>query len=33
LNGHEIKGKGRLELKDGDVIELANEAKLAFRVI
>lgn len=33
LNGHEIKGKGKLELKDGDVIELANEAKLAFRVI
>lgn len=33
LNGHEIKGKGRLELKDGDMIELANEVKLAFRVI
>jgi hypothetical protein len=33
LNGNEIKGKGRFELKDGDVIELANEVKLAFRVL
>lgn len=31
LNGIEIKGKGRFELRDGDIIELAGVAKLTFR--
>jgi len=33
LNGNEIKGKGKFELRDGDVIELTDEAKLTFRVL
>jgi pSer/pThr/pTyr-binding forkhead associated (FHA) protein len=33
LNGNEIKGKGKFELKDGDVIELASEVKLAFKIL
>jgi hypothetical protein len=33
LNSVEIKGKGRFELKDGDVIEPANEAKFTFRIL
>lgn len=31
LNGAEIKGRGRFELKNGDVIEVANVAKLVFK--
>ena len=33
LNGDDIKGKGTLELKDGDVIDIANAIKLKFTVI
>jgi hypothetical protein len=33
LNSVEIKGKGRFELKDGDMIEPANEAKFTFRIL
>jgi hypothetical protein len=31
LNGIEIKGKGKHLLKDGDLIEVANVAKLTFK--
>lgn len=32
LNGEEIKGKGRRELKDGDEINPAGVARLQFRI-
>ncbi len=33
LNGDDIKGKGTIELKDGDVIDIAGAIKLRFTVI
>lgn len=33
LNGTEIRGKGKQELKDGDRIEVAGVATLSFRVL
>lgn len=32
LNGVDITDKGQQELKDGDVIDLANTVKLTFRM-
>jgi hypothetical protein len=32
LNGAEIKGKGKLQLKDGDIVDVAQVAELTFRV-
>jgi hypothetical protein len=33
LNGDDIKGKGTIELKDGDVIDIAGAIKLRFTVV
>jgi pSer/pThr/pTyr-binding forkhead associated (FHA) protein len=32
INGHEIRGKGKQELKNGDKIDLADMVVLTFRI-